>query len=283
MAIDIYKEITDKIIAALEQGGLPPWVKPWSVFEGESALPSNYSSGKPYRGANIISLWASQAVSGYESSQWVTYKQAAEKGLQVRKGQKGSHVIFWKFLKKMVDGEEQKIPMARAYTVFNLDQCDGYEHPDMPAIEWQADNDIDSRVSELQAEISHGGTSAYFSPKHDEIRMPDRARFKTKENYYATLLHELTHWTGHKSRLDRPFIGGFGSPDYAREELVAELGAAFLCAHYKLDGQLQHEQYIDNWLSVLRGDKKAIVRASSLAQQAADLVIGREPVDYLEE
>ena len=282
MAIDIYKEITDKIVAALEKGGLPPWVKPWSTVGGESALPSNFVTGKEYRGGNILHLWACQQLSDYVSNQWVTYKQAAEKGLQVRKGEKGSHVMFWKFLPKK-DNPDERFPMVKSYTVFNVEQCDGYEPIEIEPETWERDKEIESRIKELEVNLVHQGASAFFSPKNDKITMPEHGRFKTKENYYATLLHELTHWTGHKTRLDRPFVGGFGSPDYAREELVAELGAAFLCAHYKLDGQLQHEQYIDNWLSVLKSDKKAITRASSLAQMAADLVTDREPIRHPEE
>lgn len=275
MAIDIYKEITEKIIAAIEQGNLPPWVKPWSTLAGESALPSNYHSKKEYRGGNILSLWASQQLSGYESNQWVTYKQAAETGLQVRKGEKGSHIIFWKF-PKIKEGEERKPPFARAFTVFNVEQCDGWEPPIIEPSEWARDSEIDDRVKEIGAEVIHKGGSAFYTPRHDKITMPDEGRFKGKEDYYATLLHELTHWTGHKTRLNRPFLNSFGSPDYAREELVAELGAAFLCAKYKLDGQLQHEQYIEGWLKNLKEDKKAIVRASSLAQLAADYITGEE-------
>jgi len=281
MAIDIYKEITDKIISVLEKGDVPPWVKPWSTVDGESAVPSNFSSGKRYRGVNIISLWASQQLSGYESNRWVTFKQASEKGLQVRKGEKGTHIVFWKFFKKKNDdGKEEKIPMAKAYTVFNLEQCDGYEPVEIPPSEWDKDKEIESKIDELNVNLDNKGASAFFSPKNDKITMPDEGRFENKEDYYATLLHELTHWTGHKTRLNRPFNGGFGSPDYAREELVAELGSAFLCAEYKLDGQLQHEEYINNWLSILKKDKKAIIRASSLAQRASDFVLGRETVEY---
>lgn len=276
--IDIYQEITDNIISSLEQGDIPPWVKPWSTLPGESALPSNFASHKNYRGINVMALWASQQLSGYDSNQWVTYKQASEKGLQVRKGEHGSHVIFWKFLKKEDSkGKEEKFPMARTYTVFNVEQCDGYEPPEsIPDPVWDKDKEIESRIKELDVNLEIKGASACFIPSQDVIKIPSAGRFDRGEDYYATLLHELTHWTGHKSRLDRPFNGAFGSPDYAREELVAELGAAFLSAHYKLDGKLQHEEYISNWLSILQGDKKAIIRASSLAQLACDYILDRE-------
>jgi antirestriction protein ArdC len=284
MKIDIYKEITDKIIAALEEGGLPPWVRPWSKIDGETCMPSNFVSGKEYRGVNILALWASQQLSGYESNRWLTYKQASEKGLQVRKGEHGSHVVFWKFFKKKDDdGRESKTPMARTYTVFNLEQCDGYEPTEIPEPEWDRDEKVQDFIDGSDASIIHKGASAFFSPKNDKITMPEHGRFKTSEDYYATLLHELTHWTGHKTRLNRPFNGGFGSPDYAREELVAELGAAFLCANFKIDGQLQHEQYIKSWIKVLKDDKNAIVRASSLAQQSTDYLLKKEAVNYSEE
>lgn len=274
---DIYEEITNNIISAIEEGGIPPWVKPWSVLPGESAMPSNYSSHKDYRGVNVLALWASQQLSGYTSNQWVTYKQASENGLQVRKGEHGSHVVFWKFLKrKDKEGEEKKFPMARTYTVFNVEQCDGYEPPAIKPAEWNKDKEIESRIKDLDVNLVTEGSSACFIPSTDVIKIPDPGRFDNKGDYYVTLLHELTHWTGHKSRLDRPFIGEFGSPDYAREELIAELGAAFLSAHYKLDGNLQHEQYLNNWLKILKGDKKAIIRASSLAQQASDYILNKE-------
>ncbi len=276
--IDIYQEITNNIISALEEGNTPPWVKPWSTLPGESAMPSNFTSHKDYRGVNVLALWASQQCSGFTSNQWLTYKQASEKSLQVRKGEHGSHVIFWKFLKREdSNGKEKQIPMARTYTVFNVEQCDGYELPeDTPKRTWDKDKEIESKIKELDVNLEIKGSSACFMPKADVIRIPSAGRFDKGGDYYATLLHELTHWTGHKSRLDRPFVGGFGSPDYAREELVAELGAAFLSAHYKLDGKLQHEEYISHWLSILKGDKKAIIRASSLAQLACDYVLGRE-------
>jgi len=275
--IDIYQEITNKIILSLEEGNLPPWVKPWSTMPGESAMPSNFTSHKDYRGVNVLALWASQQVSGFTSNQWLTYKQASENDLQVRKGEHGSHIIFWKFLKKKDEnGKEKKFPMAKTYTVFNVEQCDGYELPSIDSPAWDKDKEIESRIEKLDVDLEVKGSSACFIPSQDVIRIPDPGRFDKGGDYYATLLHELTHWTGHKSRLDRPFSGAFGSPDYAREELVAELGAAFLSAHYKLDGKLQHEEYLSNWLSILKEDKQAIIRASSLAQLACDYVLDRE-------
>lgn len=279
MARDLYQDVTDRIIAELETG-TAPWVKPWAG--GASVLPFNASTGKRYRGINIALLMGSAADYGHGG--FVTFKQALDMGGHVRKGERGHLVVFWNFIKQKEtsasagaaadDGEEKLIPFARAYTVFNVTQCEGLNlappatvaaiNPDAP------DADLDQLIGNIGASIKTGGNGAFYSPAADYVQMPAFSAFRDASNYYATLLHELTHWTAHPSRLARDLSGRFGSNAYAAEELVAELGAAFMCADHGVTGQLQHAAYIKSWLEVLKQDKRAIFTAASKAQQAAD-------------
>lgn len=283
---DIYQEVTDKIIAELERG-TAPWVKPWTTGSAAGgAMPYNAATGKPYRGVNIPLLMA--AAAAYGSPAFVTFKQARDLGGHVRKGERGHTVVFWKFIKPAAantpdqddagadDAREDLIPMARAYTVFNVAQCEGLQ---LPAVTTPAPidagarcPDLDAAIANTGASIGHGGDSAHYTPAHDCIQMPDFSKFRDASNYYATLLHELTHWSGHESRLARKLANRFGSDAYAVEELIAELGAAFLCARHGVTGQLQHASYLGHWLKVLRADKRAIFTAASQAQKAADFI-----------
>jgi antirestriction protein ArdC len=273
--MSIYKDITNQIIKQLE-AGTAPWVKPWATLPGEGT-PKNLHTGKPYRGVNVLQLWAAGMAKEYEHGLWCTYKQAQERGGQVRKGEKGTTVVFWKPMEKRdpETGKIKKTLLARGYSVFNIAQIDGIEAivPNRPEHEWNPLVEAESLVTKHDIDLRIGGDKAYFNVAQDYIRMPDRKRFEDAENYYGTLLHEITHWSGHKTRLDRPFNGFFGSPDYAREELVAELGSAFLCARLGINGELQHPEYIASWIKVLKDDSTAIVRASKLAEIAADYVM----------
>ena len=273
MSASIYEEITNGIIKSLESG-VAPWVKPWSTMPGEG-IPVNAHTNRPYSGVNVLQLWYAALDKSYDIPQWLTFKQAKERGGQVRKGEHGTKVLFWKINDKEVDGKTEKRFIARSYTVFNVAQVDGIEivRPKVERYEWESRKYITDLVTSHGIDLRHGGSSAFFRPDADYIGMPEKDRFPDVGSYYATLLHEMTHWTGHKSRLDRKMRGTFGSPDYAKEELVAELGAAFLCARLGIDGQLQHDSYIKSWLQVLKDDKRAVFVASKLAEQAADYIM----------
>ncbi len=278
---DIYDTATDRIIAALEQGAAP-WVRPWTATG--SGMPRNGSTGRNYNGVNVLLLWAESHAKGYDSGEWFTYRQAKALGGNVRKGEKGTGIVFWRFLEKSGTddaGEEttRKIPMARAYTVFNREQCDGLPEPkEAPKVatlsEAERHEQAERFIAATRADVRHGGGRAFYSPTLDYVQLPRFETFKDGASYYATGLHELTHWTGHTSRCARDFENRFGSQAYAAEELVAELGAAFLCAELGIDGQLQHPEYIKSWLKVLRGDKRAIFTAASKARQAAQYLKG---------
>ncbi|MCX7179593.1 MAG: zincin-like metallopeptidase domain-containing protein, partial [Proteobacteria bacterium] len=237
---------------------------------------------KAYRGINTIILWVSAAARGYTSGRWITYKQAQSIGAQVRKGEKGTHIAVykpWELRETNSSGQEETrlVPVLRTYTVFAVEQCDGIELPAAPeTIEPIATRHAAADAIMAQAKVNHGGDRAFYSPSIDQITLPVQAAFVDSCSYYATALHELTHWTGHKSRCARDFQNRFGTQGYAREELVAELGAAYLCAHLNIEGKLQHAEYLASWLEVLKSDKKAIFTAASAAQKAVDYALRAE-------
>lgn len=276
---DVYQEVTDKIIEAMESNKAP-WLKPWEdAKDGSPTLPYNAASGGNYHGVNLMLL----SMLPYSSNAFVTYKQAQKLGGNVKKGEKGHLVIFWKFIEKTErDGNgrqtKERIPLLKHFTVFNLDQCEGINADKIKSPEKSSHHTTGTEALDLVtntgATVNHGGDVACFMPSQDIVCMPHQTQFKSEDHYSATLLHEATHWTGHKSRLDRDFSGRFGSEAYAFEELVAELGSAYLCAslNIRLDN-LQHPQYLANWLRVLKSDKKAIFTASSKAAKAADFIL----------
>mgnify|MGYP003340901284 FL=1 len=261
--MNIAQTITDNIIKQLE-AGVAPWIKPWHSHGIDA--PYNPITKRYYNGINFVQL----SMMPGSTHNWVTYKQAQSVGAQVRKGSVGVPVIYFSPLEVQdrVTNEIKKIPMLKHYTVFNLDQVDGLE---LPASAERTMNESIASCEEFiktqRAIIKHGGDRAYYVPSADYIQLPALDQFKSSGDYYATALHELSHWTGHESRLHRDFSGRFGNEAYAFEELVAELGSAMLCAHLKIDGQLQHASYIDSWLKVLKDDPKNILKASALAQK----------------
>ncbi|MGJ0532076.1 ArdC family protein [Methylocystis sp.] len=268
----VYEAVTRSIIAELEQGAAP-WVKPWKSGNRTGILPANAITGRCYSGINIPILWHAADVRGYTTNAWITFKQALEKGACVRKGEKGTQVVFTKRLSVKKDDdadEERQISMLRAFTVFNVAQVDGFDAPDAPAAPAPPAGAADAFATATGADIRHGGDRACFVPSLDFVALPYPEMFETEEQYQATKLHELVHWSGHKSRLNRDLNNRFGTKAYAAEELVAELGAAFLCAHLGLQGQLRHAGYIESWLSLLKTDERAIFTAASKASQAAD-------------
>ena len=274
---DIYTDVTNRIITALE-AGTPPWISPW---RDGTALPSNLATRKSYRGINILMLSIEARLSGYPDSRWVTLRQANELGAKVRKGSHGTPIVFFKMkeIADAVDAEEPKrvIPMLRSYTVFNASQLDflpeRFELRSSPPA-WQPIGEAEQLIYDTGAVIHHGGNRAFYRPSDDIIQLPPPAWFPDTADYYAVALHELTHWTGHQRRLDRVLGRRHGIEAYAYEELVAEMGAAFLCAHCGLPARLEHASYIDSWLDALRRDKRLIFTAAGAAQKAADYVLG---------
>jgi antirestriction protein ArdC len=288
---DVYTKITNHIVEAIERGlvegmsGEKAWRMPWHV-SADCSFPTNAASEQPYRGVNVLTLWATADERDYSSGLWATYKQWRDFGAQVRKGEKGSPVVFWKTARQEEEeagqGEEESMArpkmFARAYSVFNLDQVDGYEPQPMPTLsEDERIERADEFFADLGPEIHHGGIQAYYSPTSDHIQMPPFAAFKEPGGYYAVLAHEATHWTGAGHRLNRQLSGRFKSEAYAVEELIAELGAAFVCAVLGLGTQPRqdHAAYLAGWLRVLKADRRAIFTAASKAQQAADWMQNR--------
>ncbi len=274
----VYEIITDRILAALEQGTIP-WRKPWKC----GGAPRNLITGKPYRGLNILLT----AMQGYASPYWMTYKQATERGAQVRSGEKGTPVIFWNWQKRQVqnadgDMEEQETPFLRYYTVFNISQIDGLtiarSEGDTFAPILSCEEVIDRMPS--PPVIVHGFSQACYSWAKDQVRMPPRASFQTEAGYYATLFHEMVHSTGHPSRLRRKGIEerhAFGSPEYSKEELIAECGASFLCGYTGIENETIENQaaYIEHWRKQLEADKKLVITAAAQAQKAVDFILDR--------
>lgn len=293
---DLYQAVTDRIVAALE-AGVAPWIRPWSGggFEG---VPLNAGSSRPYRGVNRVLLTMEAHGKGYRSNRWLTYRQTSELGGRVRRGEHGVQIVFYR-LKELPQAAEPErleddprpkvIPLLRAYTVFNLAQVDGLPDrltppvPSQPA--WEPQEAAERLLKGSGARIEHGGPMAFYSPLDDRIQLPDPGAFKDQGSYYATAIHELVHWTGHPDRLDRQLGRRFGEAAYACEELVAEMGSAFLCASCRIDGELQHPEYIAEWLKVLKNDKRAIFTASTKAQRAADFIestVGTPPEERAE-
>lgn len=284
---DVYQRVTDQIVAAIEKGA-GTWRMPWHTTGKFAFSPVNLQSHKPYRGINTLMLWAAAEQKGYDSAEWATYKQWQERGAQVRKGEKSTLVVFWKFANSAESQDDDDTPersrfcFARAYSVFNAAQVDGYTPKvEDPETEPERIAEADDFFSGVGATVRHGGNRAYYTPSDDHIQMPPLAAFEENLSYYSTLAHEHGHWTAKAGRCDRQLGKRFGDNAYAAEELIAELCAAFLCARLSLTSEPRedHAQYIQSWLKVLKSDKRAIFTAASKAQQAADYLIERaEPV-----
>jgi antirestriction protein ArdC len=287
---DVYTRITNQIIAALE-AGTKPWTQPWQASHaaGGVSRPLRFN-GEAYSGINVLTLWASAMERRLAAPIWMTFKQAIELGGCVRKGETGSPVVYANSIKRTETDpdtghdEERAIPFLKAYTVFNVEQIDG-----LPAHYYAlatGSTNPDERIEAVEAffratgaEIHHGGNSACYIPSLDRIHMPQFEVFRDAESYYTTLAHEATHWTRHNSRLARDFgRERWGDAGYAQEELVAELGAAFLCADLKitLSERDDHASYIASWLKVLKNDNKAVFTAAAHAQRAVDFLHGKQ-------
>lgn len=282
---DVYSSVTNRIIEAMESG-TPPWVHPWQSEAG-SMLPFNLSSGLHYRGINVLLLNMQVMQCGYAVNRWMTYQQAKALGAQVRKGESGTEVVFFKMHEFDADSGDQPIagreadrkvvPLIRSFTVFNAGQIDGLPEAliptPVPVHEWQACEAAEAILAASGADIRYGGSRAFYSPSGDHIQLPNRSDFGNAADFSRVALHELTHWSGHPSRCNRVLFSRVHIEAYAFEELVAEMGSAFLTDHCGLPGALQHASYIESWLKALRSDKRLIFTAASQAQKAADFLL----------
>ena len=276
---DIHQAITDQILAAMEQArstGRRLW-------DSQPSLPINLTTSKPYSGVNVLILWAAGLSHGYTSPHWLTYKQAADMGGQVKKGERGTRCVFYKPWENTETNSETgetettRGAILKTFTAFNLDQCDGIQAPakeERPA--FIAIEDAERILQASPAPIKIGGPQACYVPSRDEIHLPAREAFINPEAFYSVALHEMTHSSGHKSRLDRDFSGRFGTESYAFEELIAELGSAFLNADLGILNTTlpDHADYLSNWIKILRNDKKAILTAAAQASKAHGFIKG---------
>jgi len=285
---DLYADVTRRVIAELEAGRLP-WVQPWGRAPGTPAagLPRNALTGRTYSGINVLILWGAVIERGYPSQGWLTFRQAREAGGCVRQGERGTSVVYAdrfvpepERVRARGAGEEpHSVPFLKRFTVFNAAQCDGLPETLSPEPVPLPEREIvpvaEAVITASGVPLRIGGDRAFYAPGPDFVAVPPHPAFFDPINYYRTCLHELTHATGHASRVGRDLSGAFGSPGYAREELVAEMGSAFLCAALGVVPTVRHADYIASWLDVLRGDTKAIVRAASQASKAADWLLAR--------
>ena len=271
--VSVYERVTENIISAIEKG-TSPWSVPWT-----GGGPVNVRNGRAYRGINVFLLTLEGMAKGYSDPRWGTYKAIGEAGGNVRKGEHATHVILWKPVPKKAKGEDEEdgsYLLLRSYAVFNVQQADGV--PELPLavgldpIE-QAEEIVRGYVPHGPL-IQFGGGSAHYEEGRDIVACPNIEQFKKIEGYYSTLYHELVHSTGHKSRLDRLTRTGFGSGPYAKEELVAEMGAAMLCGMAGIDNLDQSASYLKGWLKPIGEDPKFVIQAAANAQKAADLILG---------
>jgi antirestriction protein ArdC len=284
----LYAEVTARVIAELEAGRLP-WVQPWDNTACGCTMPHNAGTGRRYSGINVLILWAAVVRGGYTSQRWLTYRQAQALGGTVRRGETGTTVCYAdRFTPKAEEErahdevrEARAIAFLKRFTVFNADQCEGLPEALTTEPERPAEVDLLPQVQALidtsGADMRIGGGEAFYSPAGDFVVVPPPSSFAEPINWYRTALHELGHWTGHASRLARNQQGRFGSADYAREELVAEMASAFACASLSIEPTARHADYIGSWLAVLREDEKAIFRAASAASKAADYLLAFAP------
>ena len=277
---DVFQRVTDQIVKAIEEGA-GAYRMPWRTSGRFPSSPINAVTKRPYRGINVLILWALAQEKNYKSGTWATYKQWQELGAQVRKGEKSANVVFWKFFDRVQESENdeettsKRIPMARDYWVFNADQVEGYRRTEeTPLSKEERIEQADEFFRAVGVKIKNGENGAFYRPAEDAVFMPPFEAFKEALFYYSVLSHETTHWTGAPHRLNRDMSHRFGTEGYAMEELVAELGAAFLCAELGLpsDPRKDHAPYISSWLKALKNDKRAIFTAAAKAQEAVDFL-----------
>jgi len=288
---NIYDEVTARIIAELE-GGRVPWVQPWASDEDSIcgtvvAMPRNALTRRTYSGINVLILWFAAIAQGYPLQGWLTFRQALEAGGSVSKGERGTTIVYADMFvpgaerarAKEAEEPAKAIPFLKRFTVFNVAQVAGLPADLVPAPISLPERELVPVAESLMAasgvDVRIGGDQAFYAPGGDFVQVPPQTAFFEQINYYRTCLHELTHATGHRSRLDRKLTTDFGSKDYAREELVAEMGSAFLCASLGIVPTVRHADYLASWLAVLREDNRAIFRAASAASKASDWLLAR--------
>jgi len=288
--VDVYTRVTNQIVESLERG-VRPWMQPWNAENAAGRITRPLrSNGQPYKGINILMLWAAAELQNYACPFWLTFQQAKELGGHVKKGEHGSPVVYASTFKKKETAEdgqetEEEIPFLKQYLVFNAEQCEGlpghfYALAETPKQGMERIEHAEAFFRETKADIRTGGNRAYYAIGEDYIQMPPFETFRDAESHAATLAHELTHWTRHSSRLNRDFgRKKWGDEGYAMEELVAELGAAFLCADLSITPEVRedHASYLEHWLKVLKDDKRAIFSAASHASKAVDFLHGLQP------
>ncbi|MEQ8402664.1 MAG: zincin-like metallopeptidase domain-containing protein [Silicimonas sp.] len=288
----LYDEVTARIVAELEQGRVP-WVQPWGTpgTKAGLGLPKNALTGRSYSGVNILILWHHVVRAGFSTQTWLTYRQAQEMGGQVMKGERGVTACHADTFIPKAEGERAKkdgedperVPFLKRFTLFNVEQCEGL--PDdayagmVPLPEAEIVLQAERLIEATGADFRIGGTKAFYVPGEDYIRVPPQPAFFEQINYYRTCFHELGHWTGHASRCARDLSHAFGSKRYAREELVAEMCAAFVCASLNIAPTVRHGDYLGAWLEVLKEDNRAIFRAASQASKAADFILTFRAMD----
>ena len=275
MSHQVYQAVTDSIISELERGAIP-WVKPWRA---DSTADRNVINNKPYQGINRLILGMASMIKNYDAPIWGSFQQFQQLGYNIKKGEKGTQIVFYKPVstqKELPDGtiENNGYSVLKAYWIFNISQTDAPITKIQPddAKPFNTISECENTLSKSGASIQHGGDGAFFVPSLDKINLPNKTAFNSESDYYATAFHELVHWSGAKHRLDRDLSGKYGNPSYAFEELIAEIGAAYLCADHRLQGELRHAGYIQSWLKALRDDNKAIFKAAAYAQKAADYI-----------
>ncbi len=280
----LYQEITGKIIRELEQGRLP-WVQPWAGVSAPLGLPRNAATGRKYSGINILILWCAVAERGFTAQNWLTFRQALAIGAHVRKGERGTSVVYadrfvpYRERTRAAEAghEPEAIPFLKRFTVFNADQCEDLPADIAPPPAPLAENLILPQAEALivasGADIRIGGDRAFYVPSEDFIRVPPPSAYFEPVNWHRTVCHELGHWSGAAHRLNRDLSGGFGSSSYAREELTAEMTGAFVCAALSIVPTVRHADYLAGWLEILREDNRAIIRAASAASKAADYLL----------
>lgn len=280
----LYVEVTDRMLREMEQGRFP-WVRPWKSSNAALGMPRSAATRKFYSGVNVLILWLEVMERGYAAQEWLTLRQANELGGQVKKSERGTIVCYADSFIPKAERERAKeqgddpnrVPFLKRFTVFNVEQCQGLPGhivpPPRPVPVEHLHPEAESLIAATRADIREGGGEAFYHQAGDFIRLPPRGDFITPADYFCTALHELGHWTAHPSRLDRDLRHRYGSTAYAREELIAELTSAFLCAHLNIVPKVRHADYLARWLDVMKEDARAIFHAASQASKASDFLL----------
>lgn len=287
--VNLYEQITNRIIAQLEAGCIP-WAQPWATARAGVGMPYNAVSERRYSGLNVLTLWDAIVSRGFAGHAFLTFRQAIALGGSVRRGERGTGIIYsHRFIpgaerqRAEIEGREPTggIPFLKSFTVFSVEQCEGLPEricePSPPIPEGLIMPQVEELIAASGADFRIGGPSAYYSPKHDYVQVPRPDAFFEPLNWHRTALHEMGHWVGGAARLDRDQTGFFGSVSYGKEELIAEMTSAFVCAAFGIVPTVRHADYIGSWLSIIRQDSRAILRAASAASKAADFLLALRP------